>query len=329
MTAVFHIFRSSMLVCSHKTACRSLPVGILVVTVLLLAAIVRVAAQEPDKTIRDATLQFWPEYDDPGLLVIYSGTFTDTTAFPQEIAFPLPENARGIQATSRETDGRLITQQWEIVDGKLVYTLPGPGFQIEYYLDRPPSGDERSITHAFETPYGIDSLDIRVQKPARATEFSLTPPPDSSIVGDDGLTYAVVRKSNLKPGDKLDFTIRYKKSGQGLTSAPSAVAQAVPTPQPETAQASGAGSSFGTWLPYLLIGVGLLALVAAAVYWILRGREGPAPRPGETRARSLKTAPPAVPDRASSRDTVFCTQCGRQFGPDDRFCADCGTPRQR
>jgi hypothetical protein len=318
-----------MLVCSHKTACRYLPVGIFVVTVFLLTAIVPAVAQEPDKTIRDATLQLWPEYDDPGLLVIYSGNFTDTTAFPQEIAFPLPANARGIQATAREADGRLITQQWEIVDGKLVYTLPGPGFHIEYYLDRPPSGDERSISHAFETPYGIDSLDIRVQKPARATEFSLTPPPDNSIVGDDGLTYDVVRESNLKPGDKLEFAIHYKKSDQGLTSAPSAVAQAVPTPQPETAQASGAGSSFGTWLPYLLIGVGLLALVAAAVYWFMRGRAGPASRPRESNSQPVRTIPPAGPDRAGSKDTAFCTQCGWQLGPDDRFCSNCGAPRQR
>jgi len=319
-----------MFVWFHRTARRSLPVGVFVVIVLLLAAIVPAAAQEPDKIIRDATLQLWPEYDDPGLLVIYSGTFTDTVAFPQEIAFPLPENARGIQATARETDGRLITQQWKVVDGKLVYTLPGPGFHIEYYLDRPLSGDERDISHAFETPYGIDSLDIRVQKPARATEFSVTPPPDSSIVGDDGLTYAIVRKSNLKPGDRLDLTFRYTKPDQGLTSAPSAAAQAAPTPQSETAQASGEVSSFGSWLPYLLIGVGLLALVAAAVYWFMRGRGNTAsPRPGDSSAQSLKTAPPVVPVRASSRDTAFCTQCGRQFGPDDRFCANCGTPRQR
>lgn len=318
-----------MLIWSHRTARRSLPAGVLVVIVFLLAAIVPAAAQEPDKIIRDATLQLWPEYDDPGLLVIYSGTFTDTVTFPQEIAFPLPENARGIQATARETDGRLITQQWRVVDGRLVYTLPGPGFHIEYYLDRPPSGDERDISHAFETPYGIDSLDIRVQKPARATEFSLTPPPDSSIVGDDGLTYAIVRKSNLKPGDKLDLTLRYTKPDQGLTSAPSAAAQTAPTPQPETAQASGERSGFGSWLPYLLIGVGLLALIAAAVYWLTRRRGSPTSRPGESSSQAPKTAPPDVPVRANSREAPFCTQCGRQFGPDDRFCANCGTPRQR
>jgi hypothetical protein len=303
--------------------------GLLAGAVIGLTSIRPVVAQEPDKIIRDATLQLWPEYDDPGLLVIYAGDFTGTLTFPQEVAFPLPDNARGIQATARETDGRLITQEWKIVDGKLVYTLPGPGFHIEYYLDRPPSGDERNISHAFETAYGIDSLEIRIQQPARATGFSLTPPPDTSDVGDDGLTYAVVRKSNLKPGDKLDFTIRYKKSDQGLTNAPSAAVQAAITPQPEEEQAAGAVSSFGSWLPYLLIGVGLLALVAAALYWFLRGRERPLSKPRGESAHPVRTAPPSGPAQAIGRDSAFCTQCGRQLGPDDRFCANCGAPRQR
>jgi hypothetical protein len=317
-----------MLVHLRKVSRRRLPAGVLVATVLGLALILTVAAQEPGRTITNATLQLWPEYDDPGLLVIYAGEYTGTLTFPQEVAFPLPDNARGIQATARETDGRLINQQWKIADGKLVYTLPGPGFHIEYYVDLPPPSEQRNINHVFETEYAINALDVRVQQPARATGFSLTPPPDKTDVGEDGLTYAALRKSNLKPGDRLEFTIRYRKSDQELTNAPSAAAQAAPTLQPETAQAAGTASGFGSWLPYLLIGVGLLALVAAALYWFWRGRESPTSEPGAKSVHPAKVAPPALSARAVGRDSAFCTQCGRQFGPDDRFCANCGAPRQ-
>jgi hypothetical protein len=285
------------------------------------------SAQGPDKTIDGATLQLWPEYDDPGLLVIYSGDFTDTLQFPQEIAFPLPKNARGIQATARENDGRLITQQWQIVNGKLVYTLPGPGFHVEYYLDLSPSGSQRDISYTFETPYAIHALDIRVQHPARATQFSLAPQPEGSILGDDGLTYSEMRKTNLKPGDKLDFTIRYEKTDQGLTRPSSVSAQAAPTPLAGAAQATATESGFSSWLPYLLIGVGLLALIAAAIYWVMRGHGSSAQLPARKGARPADAVPQTAPTPKSGKRAAFCTECGRQFGVEDRFCASCGAPR--
>jgi hypothetical protein len=301
---------------------------ILVAIALGPAWVLPAAAQAPDKTIQDATLQLWSEYDDPGLLVIYSGAFTDTLAFPQDIAFPLPDNARGIQATARETDGRLITQPWQILDGKLAYSLPGPGFHIEYYLDRPPSGDQREFSYTFETPYAIDSLSVRVQHPARATDFSLTPPAESSGVGEDGFTYSELRRTNLKPGDKFDVKVRYKKTDQGLTRPSGAAAPSESTPQVAAAPATAAASGLGSWLPYLLIGVGLLALLGAAIYWFLRGRKSPAPAHPVAGAHRPKTAPSAAPTGAPDKATAFCTQCGRQYASNDRFCAGCGARRQ-
>ena len=316
-----------MLVLFHKMFRPWLAVGIFVTAVLGQAWILPAAGQGPDNTVREATLQLWPEYDDPGLLVIYSGDFTDTVTFPQEIAVPLPASARGIQATSKEADGRLTNQQWQIVNGKLVYTLPGPGFHIEYYLDRPPSGDQREIGYMFVAPYATDSLDVRVQQPARATDFSLDPPPDSSQVGDDGLTYSTLRKTNLPQGDKLDLKIRYRKTDQGLTSAPIAAAQTAPTPQIETAPEPAPGGSPDSWLPWLLIGVGLVALAAAAAYGFLRGRGAPTPAHTARGARPAQAGSPAAGSPASAAGAAFCTQCGWQFRPDDRFCANCGAPR--
>jgi hypothetical protein len=316
-----------MLVLFHKMFRPWLAVGIFIAAVLGQAWIVPAAGQEPDKTVQEATLQLWPEYDDPGLLVIYSGDFTGTVTFPQEIAVPLPANARGIQATSKEADGRLTNEQWQIVNGKLVYTLPGPGFHIEYYLDRPPSGDQREFGYTFESPYATGSLDIRVQQPARATDFSLTPPADSSLVGDDGLTYSSLRKTSLQQGDKLDLKVRYKKTDQGLTSAPIAAAQTAPTPEFGTTQEAAPSASYNSWLPWVLIGVGLVALAAAAIYWFLRGRSLPTPTAAARGARPAKAGSPTDISPAGATDAAFCTQCGRQFRPDDRFCANCGAPR--
>jgi hypothetical protein len=312
-----------------KIARRCLLAGLAIAAALGIAARLPAIAQEPGKVIGEATLQLWPEYDDPGLLVIYSGEFTGTLQFPQEVAFPMPKGARGIQATSRETDGRLMTQQWQILDGKLVYTLPGPGFHIEYYLDQQPAGDQREMGYTFETPYVVDSLNISAQHPVGATEFLLTPAEDGSIVGEDGLTYSLLNKAGLEPGDKIDLAIRYRKSGKGLSRIPGTSAEITPVPQPSASQEAATGSDFASWLPYLLIGIGLAALAGAILYWILRARVPTTAEPVKNAPRSNKPAPPLATADESGEERTFCTKCGQQFGADDRFCAKCGALRAR
>jgi hypothetical protein len=301
----------------------------LAAVLLGLAVVLPAVAQETGEVISDATLQLWPEYDDPGLLVIYSGEFTGTLQFPLEVAFPVPKDARGIQATFRETDGQLMNQQWQIADGNLVYTLPGPGFHIEYYLDRQPSGDQREVNYTFETPYAVDTLNIRAQHPARATEFSLTPTPDSSVVGDDGLTYSLLTKADSRPGDKIGFTIRYKKSDQGLTRPPSTTAQVTPAPQPDAPQEAASESGITSWLPYLLIGIGAVGPLGANLYWILRVHVPATAEPATKDPRARRPASPAISSKSGDEGRIFCTKCGRQFGADDKFCAKCGAPRSR
>ncbi|MBM4461308.1 MAG: hypothetical protein FJ011_26715 [Chloroflexi bacterium] len=77
----------------------------------LLSAAASAAAQTPDLSLTQATLQLWPEYDDPGLLVILAGTFSDTVTFPQAIALPLPGGAREIQPALGPVQGRRCRAQ--------------------------------------------------------------------------------------------------------------------------------------------------------------------------------------------------------------------------
>ncbi|MGC8779260.1 MAG: zinc ribbon domain-containing protein [Anaerolineae bacterium] len=286
----------------------------------LLLGGMTVAAQAPALTIDQASLRLWPEYDDPGLLVILSGAFTGTTTFPQQVAFPIPANARGIQATYVGDDGGLYNQAWQIVDGKLTYSLPRPQFQIEFYLDRPPANTQRELSYTFEAPYAINTLIVSLQQPARSTGFSALPQPEESFQGSDGFTYYTFARNGLKPGDRLPVTMRYAKNDQGLSVAQAKLdAGAAAAVAPTKAASAGAVPS---WLPFLLIGLGAAALIGAGGYWVFRMRPSatvPAkPAPGRGQA----------PGNVGAGRAVFCTQCGHRFGPEDRFCAQCGAPRK-
>ena len=199
-------------------------------TLLVLISAWPAAAQDA-LTIPQASLKLWPEYDDPGVLVIFAGDFANDATFPQDVAFPVAEGARNIQATVNDPAKGLLSQEWQMQGGKVAYSLPQPGFHLEYYVDRPVSGDQRKIVHTFEAPYPIKSLEIAVQQPARATDFSVTPAPSRTTTGADGLTYHIINLENLAAGEKRDIAISYVKTDSGLSSPQLALTSATPAPQ--------------------------------------------------------------------------------------------------
>ena len=296
------------------------------VVIFFLGLALPIGAQGTGLAIDKASLRLWPEYDDPGLLVILSGNITGTMKFPQQVAFPIPANARGIQATFIDANGDLLSQPWQIVDGKLNYSLPSPDFQIEYYLDRPAGGNQRDISYSFEFPYPIRVLEVAAQQPARASAFAMTPQSQRSVQGSDGFTTYLVDRANVSAGDKLPINIRYTKNDQGLS-----VAQAKIDNTGSSGSANPIGATSGRnstdSLPILLIGLGVALLAGAGIYWFLRIRPTPAPAPTPAKAQASSKADPA-PQPARSTNAAFCTQCGRQLGSADRFCAQCGTPRK-
>ena len=296
--------------------------------VLALCLTLPVSAQGAGGTISQASLRLWPEYDDPGLLVILSGSFTGTTSFPQKVAFPIAPNARGIQATVIGTNGELLSQPWEIVNGKLTYTLSQPDFQIEYYLERLPSGNQREVNYTFEAPYAMQALEISIQQPARATGFAITPPAERSTQGGDGFTYYLSGRTNLAAGDKLPFSIRYTKTDQGLSVAQTQL-NANPPANIPAATGAAAGGAPG-WLAYVLIGLGLGALAGTLIYWyVIRDSRNTTPSRAAARLPAkVRPSNQALAGPPLARPAVFCTQCGHSLQPNDRFCAQCGTPRK-
>jgi hypothetical protein len=306
------------------------------------------AGQTP--VIATAELQLWPEYDDPGVLVILSGQFAEGTTFPLQATFPVPPGARNIQATYQDASESLINRPFDVKDGKLTYEVPSRAFHIEYYVDRAPSGEQRDIAYDFVAPYATDALRVTVQQPARASGFTLSPASESSETRADGLTYYLFNRRNLAAREKLPIDIKYTKADSGLSAPQLAVAATSGASQPAAAAAPAAAAgatSSSSLLPYLLIGLGLVLLVGVAAYYLLsrrsaaaasvpagaaaRGGTSPAAT-GKTRPATARSVPPparAAPESEPAADAVsFCTNCGHPLKPEDRFCSQCGAPRR-
>lgn len=315
---------------------RSVRALLLALLIITLTTPFAALAQTAAPVIENAELRLWPEYDDPGLLVIFSGNFAQGTTFPLQAAFPVSAGARNIQATYQDASGTLINRPYEITNGKLTYELPSASFHWEYYVDREPSGNDRQITYVLEAPYAISNLRIAVQQPKGATNFSLNPPAATTEQDTQGLTYHVVNRTNVAAGEKIEIGVNYTKADTSLTLPQLNVTDTGAA----AASAPAAATSGGTtdWLPWLLIGVGVALLVGILAYWLISRRQAePEPAPVAT-GKPARTATPAqkplptVPARPAAPrpagPAAFCHNCGTALKADDKFCSQCGTPRR-
>ena len=90
-----------------------------------------------DLTIGRMKIAIWPEYDDPGVLVIYDGRFADSSRFPLKTSFFLPNDAVISDACSLSPKGRHFCQLYETVNrgefDEVTLFLPFPNFYLSFH----------------------------------------------------------------------------------------------------------------------------------------------------------------------------------------------------
>ncbi len=266
----------------------------------------RSTAQEPIR-IETLFISLWPEYDDPRLLVILSGTLSESGV---DLRVPLPEGAQINAAAYVDAQGTLLTAAWreETLNGQrvLIVTVPTREFQVEYYVDAITSGPETVVQARIPVPEAvIGEAVVTVQEPANTEGFRGNPPLSTPQPGFNGLRYASRSLGPLSPGEIVEQEVRYTRLQPGLSVNPRPAAQPTPPSPPQTER---------PWLPLALGGAVALAGAIGAGYWLLRrGAETPSQGP--------------TPSTPAAQLAKYCPNCGHPYGPLDRFCAMCGTER--
>lgn len=157
----------------------------------------------------------WPEFDDPGALVIYDGRFIDDGAFPIETTFLIPKGAVISDACSLSPKGQhfcqLFTQKNAGDMDEVILKLPYPNFYLSFRI-KPFKGDNplKKLNYTIKTSHPVSKLEVDIQKPLRAEGFTIIP--DSSereeLKGFEHYRYVFKDK---EAGTILPFEISYKK----------------------------------------------------------------------------------------------------------------------
>jgi len=263
-------------------------------------------------------IDLWPDYDRPGLLVIYRATMAPGVTLPTPLVFRIPAAAGVPTAVAeRQTDGQLITLPYErTLDGdtaRIAVVATRPIVQIEYYdpaITR--EGTRRSFVFSWPGDYEVGDFSVSVQQPDLAQGLTLVPEASSVAPSVDGLMYHTVVRAGVAAGETVEIRASYEKTSDQLsieTMAPVESESSTPT--------AAAAPASDTSTVVIVMAAALVFAAAVAVGLTIRSRRpaGAAATGGPSRGSS------GQPGKKASR---FCTQCGAGADGGDRFCHRCG-----
>lgn len=281
-----------------------------------------VKAQEPERFSK-VEVDIWPEFDDPGVLVIYRIVLPADTSLPADISMPIPISASPPNAVAAlQPDGALINLVFEEEpDGewsRLNFTTTSPEFQVEYYdpgleID----GKARHFEYNWPGSHAVDTFYVQVQRPVGVSEMRLSPNLGNGVQGNDGLIYYTADVGSLNTGQAFTISLDYVKETDGLSITALGLQSSQPINSPMSSEI--------TWqdaIPWVLGGLGVGLLVGGLIWFWQSGRQI---EKQDTRKANQRRKKPAAMENTDESGYIYCHQCGKRAQSNDRFCRACGT----
>ena len=300
-----------------KTGLRIIVLVSSVALVLFALGSLQAFAQNEPDSFTNAQLWIYPEYDDPRLLVMLEGKIEGTEP-PAEVKFLVPSTAEMYSAGSMDAQGRYSggppDRQPSSIPGwdEISYQVTTDTFRMEYYDPIIFGNPEKTITYVFQTIFPVADLEIIIQEPISATDFTISPEGDR-FVDSAGFNSSLYQYTDLSPDSAIQFEINYTRT----TTTPS-LSLSGDTLTPSSGEKE---TTNYTWIVVILS----VIVVIIIVVFLWQRKATPATRAERRRVtrKSIKQVP-----QDSSLTPKFCSQCGNSIDKQDKFCPNCGTKIQ-
>jgi hypothetical protein len=262
------------------------------------------------------SVDVWPEYDQPAILVIYHISMPVNTTLPVILNLRIPAQAEAYAvATSDPVNGLLNAPYDRTVQGTwatLAITANARDVQVEYYDPLIKNGSARHIVYEWAGDYAVDSFALDLQEPTGATNLLTNPSLPQSPVGQDGFVYFQSAPQPLAAGQTYSLTADYQKT----TDALSTTGLPVQPTQPLNGATPGR-VTMSAVLPWILAGLGVVLIILGIVGGYYMWKNGTR-RTFASRKRHSQAQP------ESEAEEIYCHQCGKRAQPGDVFCRTCG-----
>jgi hypothetical protein len=302
----------------------------LIALALILASLMLpspAAAQDQPITLDTLTIDLWPEFDQPSMLVIYGGSVAEA-AGPVELTFTLPPDADfHVAAYIDEVDRLIEIPEREVSESSVTFVSPNGTFRIEFYdpaLDT--SAPERQYIYTYPGDYAVSTLNWSVQVPPTAEDMT-TEPAGALTTGLFDIAYYVAAVTDISQDEPTGILVTYTKPDAALTTD---TREQKPEPAPEEESSNTAIIALLVVIALAVLGIGAYVVMqtrkittSEPVYRSARrgGKSGRRSKAATERGAPMERNT-AAPDPASQR---FCTKCGAQAAnTTDKYCRKCG-----
>lgn len=271
---------------------------------------------QTDVTLSNVTVQLWPEYDQPSMLVIVDFKIAPMTPLPVDLTFRIPVDSNLIAVAFQPEDGSLVNAKFTTPvagDAWQTFTMTveqNTMYRFEYYQPLQFRGEERTFSYLWNQAYTANKFSVSVLEPLDVTSISIQPA-SASTTQINGLDFyeGAVMKVSANSDYLLD--LEYQKSTLTLVAEPQQV-------QPADAlnEDTPGRVSLNSLLPYLIGGFGILFIAVGIVYYWRFGRTW--------NKRKRRNRIVSVEEEGVKTGT-YCPQCGARAKSGDKFCRTCGT----
>jgi hypothetical protein len=264
------------------------------------------------------TVDIWPEYDQPAVLVIDHIVLASDEVLPTTLVIHIPA---GVQINAVAMDdpvkGLINAPYDSTVQGdwlEIKFMTSSLRVQVEYYAALSKAETTRHIVFEWLGDNKVDTLEINFLLPPAADHVEIIPSPTNTTTGQGGLTNYLIRTIAPPIGQPFTVTIDYQRQTDELSIA-SLPVEAVSTPGNDTP----GHISLPLILPWVLGGIGgvLVAVGVIGYLGLKRSRQG-----------LVKNNRKAVQGEAQTV-SVYCSECGKRAQPGDVFCRTCGARLKR
>lgn len=266
-------------------------------------------------SLETVAVQFWPEYDQPSMLVIYDFSLPATASLPAEVLLRIPREANLIAVASNTPDGGLVNAdfsgptnrgEWQTITVKIETQT---GYHVEYYQPLSRAGTTRRFDYVWPGDYAVDSFSVSLRSSVDTSSVTLEPALDPAPTNDNVLAY---QKSlgPLAAGQQFVLHINYAKSTDTLAAPSEGIQPSAPVDENTSGRVM-----VSNYLPYIFGGLTLVLITGVVLYFW---------RSGGRRNRREHRHPAARAENEKDGE-VYCHQCGTRARAHDRFCRVCGS----
>jgi hypothetical protein len=273
------------------------------------------ASAQSNAVLSFVTVQLWPEYDQPSMLVIVDFQLAANTTLPATLTFRIPPDANLIAVATDIGGGQFMnvpyeeptaSGEYQVFDMIIEDTNP---HRFEYYQPLSFNGEERIFSYLWDNGYEVTAFQYLFLEPMDVTSVSLDPNYTSQETFN-GLKYYEGSTVPLTAGEQFTLNLKYTKTTDALVSQ----AQTVQASDPVNEDTPGRVSLTNS-LPYIIGGLGLIMITGGLMYYFQWGRRSAS----KSRRRHSSGG-----DAETSGADAYCPQCGARAKPSDRFCRTCG-----